>query len=214
MQMHQRGYTWRRPRRPRPERAPALRRGPQVQRRDLCGLAPLVEGRRFILAGDWNTARHQGTERDSRAGEEFFARVREELAGTTAWDKLRDEVRTWFREGDHLLQDDYVFCDPSLGETVDEVSVAEDAATERHLSDHASLIVNFRYRPNRGRDSVKAIPPTGNGGARHLATPNSREPCKKPLVTGLTRSDGVRSASRKPIDGPFPQVKGGGVVVF
>src|ERR671918_1458297 len=66
VQMHQRGYTWRRPRRPRPERAPALRRGPQVQRRDLCGLAPLVEGRRFILAGDWNTARHQGTERDSR----------------------------------------------------------------------------------------------------------------------------------------------------
>lgn len=58
------------------------------------------------------------------------------------WGKRQDEIRTWFGLG-RLQQDDYVFCDPSLGESVEEVSVAEDAATKRHLSDHAPLIVDF-----------------------------------------------------------------------
>src|SRR5439155_6154341 len=110
------------------------------------GLATLIEGRRFILAGDWNTARRQATERASKAGEEFFARVREAGWYDCVWNKRQDEIRTWFGQG-KLQQDDYVFCDPSLGESVGEVSVAEDAATERHLSDHAPLIVDFHVGP-------------------------------------------------------------------
>jgi hypothetical protein len=51
--------------------------GPKFNDATFAGLAPLVEDRRFILGGDWNTARHQGTVRASKAGERFFARVRE-----------------------------------------------------------------------------------------------------------------------------------------
>jgi endonuclease/exonuclease/phosphatase family metal-dependent hydrolase len=120
--------------------------GPKYNDAIFAGLAPLVEGRRFILAGDWNTARHQGTQRASRAGEEFFARVREAGWYDSVWAKRQSEIRTWFGPG-KLQQDDYVFCDPSLGESVQTVSVAEEAVTERHLSDHAPLIVDFDIGP-------------------------------------------------------------------
>jgi len=116
--------------------------GPKYNDAIFAGLAPLVDGRRFILAGDWNTARRQGTQRDSRAGEEFFARVREAGWHDCVWSKHPNEIRTWFGPG-RLQQDDYVFCDRSLGESVDDVFVAEDAATEQDLSDHAPLIVGF-----------------------------------------------------------------------
>lgn len=120
--------------------------GPKFNDAIFAGLAPLVEGRRFILAGDWNTARRQGTERASRAGEEFFARVREAGWYDCVWDSRQGEIRTWFGPG-KLQQDDYVFCDRSLGKSVYEVAVAEDAATQRHLSDHAPLIVDFDVGP-------------------------------------------------------------------
>lgn len=120
--------------------------GPNYNDAIFAGLAPLVEGRRFLLAGDWNTARRQRTERESRGGEEFFARVREAGWHDCVWSKLQDEIRTWFGPG-KIQQDDYVFCDSWLGESVEKVSVAEDAATERHLSDHAPLIVDFDIRP-------------------------------------------------------------------
>ena len=103
--------------------------GPKYNDAIFAGLVPLVEGHRFILAGDWNTARHQGTERDSRAGAEFFARVREAGWYDCVWAKREHEIRTWFGPG-ALQQDDYVFCDSSLGELVGEVSVEEGAATE------------------------------------------------------------------------------------
>lgn len=120
--------------------------GPNFNDAIFAGLAPLVEGRRFILAGDWNTARHQGTPRASRAGEEFFARVHEAGWYDCVWAKRQSEIRTWFGPG-KLQQDDYVFCDPSLGKLVQKVSVAADAATERRLSDHAPLIVDFDIVP-------------------------------------------------------------------
>jgi exonuclease III len=116
--------------------------GPKFNDAIFAGLAPLAERRRFVFGGDWNTARHQGTERDSRAGEAFFARVREADWFDCVWDTRQSEIRTWFGPG-KLQQDDYVFCDPSLGGSVDAIAVAEEAATELHLSDHAPLIVDF-----------------------------------------------------------------------
>jgi hypothetical protein len=111
--------------------------GPKYNDAIFAELASLVDGHRFIIAGDWKAARRQGTEHGSRAGEELFGRVR--MAG---W----HDFRTWFGRG-RLQQDDYVFCDSSLGEAVDEVSVAKDAATGRHLSDHAPLVVDFDVGP-------------------------------------------------------------------
>jgi hypothetical protein len=120
--------------------------GPKYNDAIFAGLVPLMDGHRFIIAGDWNTARHQGTERASRAGQEFFKRVREAGWHECVWGKRQSEIRTWFGRGT-LQQDDYVFCDPSLGQSVGEVSVAEEAATERRLSDHAPLIVDFDIGP-------------------------------------------------------------------
>ena len=70
-----------------------------------------------------------------------------EAVGTTA-SGTRARRRSVHGSGPGALQqDDYVFCDSSLGESGDEVSVGEGAVTERHLSDHAPLIVDFDVGP-------------------------------------------------------------------
>jgi exonuclease III len=101
-----------------------------------------VQGSPFITAGDWNTARRQSTPRASRAGELFFERVADEGWHDCVWAKRHDEVRTWFGPG-KLLQDDHAFCDRSLGNCVTDISVAEEAADPRRMSDHAPLMVDF-----------------------------------------------------------------------
>lgn len=118
--------------------------GPNFNDAIFAGLVPLVEGHRFIAAGDWNTARRQGTQRDSRAGELFFDRVQKAGWHDCVWAELNDEIRTWFGPG-KLQQDDYVFCDPDLGGFVTDVSVATDAVEQHHFSDHAPLIVDFDF---------------------------------------------------------------------
>jgi endonuclease/exonuclease/phosphatase family metal-dependent hydrolase len=121
---------------------------PRVNDVAFVGLEELVRERSsFIVAGDWNTARGQGSERGRKAGEEFFDRARDKGWYDCVWEKLGEEVRTWFREGDRLLQNDHVFCDRALGSRLDEVSVATSAATELGLSDHAPLILDFRLDP-------------------------------------------------------------------
>jgi endonuclease/exonuclease/phosphatase (EEP) superfamily protein YafD len=116
--------------------------GPKFNDVVFAGLVPLVERRPFIVAGDWNTARRQGTKRGSEIGTKFFDRVREAGWSDCVWDTRQDEFRTWFGPG-KLQQDDYVFCDTTFGHSVKDVSVATDAATELHLSDHAPLIIDF-----------------------------------------------------------------------
>ena len=103
-------------------------------------LADLV-GERFVAAGDWNTRRTQAS---ATAGEEFFARAHQRGWHDCVWDTLGIEVQTWFREGDTLVQDDYVFCDPSLGATVQERPwSAEDAVVRLGLSDRAPLLIDL-----------------------------------------------------------------------
>jgi hypothetical protein len=103
------------------------------------GLSKLVT-ERFILAGDWNTARIQSSE---RAGAQFFERVSKQDWYDCVWDKTGDELQTWFGRSQILKQDDHAFCDQALGRQLEEVWVAEDAATRLHLSDHAPLVLDF-----------------------------------------------------------------------
>jgi hypothetical protein len=126
----------------RPEELRRSVEGPKHNDAIFANLVPFVEGTRFIAAGDWNTARRQGTERDSRAGQLFFERVQEAGWHDCTWAALKDEIQTWFGPG-KLQQDDYVFCDPDLGRCVTEISVAADAVQEHGLSDHAPLTVDF-----------------------------------------------------------------------
>jgi len=102
----------------------------------------------FLVAGDWNTARQQGSEHGRRVGQEFFDRASENGWYDCVWEKLRKEVQTWFRQGDHLRQDDHAFCDQELGRRLREPPwVAADAATALGLSDHAPLILDFEIPP-------------------------------------------------------------------
>jgi hypothetical protein len=118
--------------------------GPMVNDVVFAGLHELSLGRpSFLFAGDWNTARRQGGKRASQAGAEFFQRVSEGGWFDCVWDKLGDEIQTWFREGDKLIQDDHAFCDQALALRLQRVSAPNDAATSLGLSDHAPLVLDF-----------------------------------------------------------------------
>ena len=115
---------------------------PRVNDVVFVGLEGLV-GDRFIVAGDWNTGREQGSQRARNAGAEFFERARQRGWYDCVWDKLGKEVQTWFRAGDSLRQNDHAFCDQGLGSQLEDVKAAADAVTDLGLSDHAPLILDF-----------------------------------------------------------------------
>jgi hypothetical protein len=101
-------------------------------------------GWRFLAAGDWNTGRTQAS---ATAGLGFFDRAHNSGWYDCVWDTFGREERTWFREGDTLIQDDHAFCDPTLGNLVRDAWAAEDAALRLRLSDHAPLILDFEVDP-------------------------------------------------------------------
>jgi hypothetical protein len=126
---------------------PSLGR-PRVNDAVLAGLGELLNpDKLFIFAGDWNTARKQGTERGDRAGGEFFDRVIQSGWYDCVWEFHGAEIQTWFGGGSKILQDDHAFCDRSLGSSLKRVWVAAAAATELRLSDHAPLILDFDVAP-------------------------------------------------------------------
>jgi hypothetical protein len=109
------------------------------------GLQELV-GDRFIITGDWNTAREQGSEYGNKVGGEFFERARDRGWHDCVWEKRGEELRTWFGAG-QIRQDDHAFCDRSLGKRLGSPWVAEQAATDLGLSHHAPLILDFNIEP-------------------------------------------------------------------
>lgn len=101
---------------------------------------------RFILAGDWNTARVQGSVKKDLAGAQFFERARGWGWYDCVHERLGRELQTWFGRSRHLKQDDHVFCDAALGKASRDPWVATQAATLLGLSDHAPLVVDFRMK--------------------------------------------------------------------
>jgi hypothetical protein len=121
-------------------------RAPQANDAILAGLRPIV-GERFIVAGDWNTARHQGSEAKDRIGQEFFDQAEASGWFDCVWEKNAGvEVQTWFGTGS-VRQDDHVFCDRITGRAVHQPWVATDAARPLGLSLHAPLVVDFDVEP-------------------------------------------------------------------
>jgi exonuclease III len=102
-----------------------------------------LEGRRFIVGGDWNESPYlwdatYGVE----DGAQFFA-----AASNLAWtDSLRHvnpeagELQTLFRSGSKGYQIDHVFTDSSTATSLTRVCVDEQPGADG-LSDHAPLIV-------------------------------------------------------------------------
>jgi hypothetical protein len=101
---------------------------------------------RFVVAGDWNTARlfdHTSTAFDPGSGAAFFER-----ATVDGWSDLYcrrhgREGRTWFRGRDHGYQLDHMFADPLTAARLIDVWIDERAAVDPRLSDHAPLIADF-----------------------------------------------------------------------
>src|SRR5438477_2798922 len=106
-----------------------------------------VVGDRYIVAGDWNTARKQGSESRDRVGTEFFERARERGWYDCVRERLGDqELQTWFGPGE-IKQDDHRVCDAGLGSVAGQPSVAEQAAAGLGLSLHAPLVLDFDLEP-------------------------------------------------------------------
>jgi hypothetical protein len=159
--------------RPDEARRPSAR-VPRVNDAIFAGLLRLV-GERFIVTGDWNTARKQGSEYKDKLGGEFFARARDQGWYDCVGEKYgKEEVRTWFGAG-QIRQDDHVFCDQVLGQQAGKPWVAREAATELGLSQHAPLILDFDIEPIAMMSLREAV--EGDDGARDAggATEDAKE---------------------------------------
>jgi exonuclease III len=104
----------------------------------------LVEGRRFLVSGDWNIARlwdetHRGTHEA-----DFFTR-----ADADGWIECyqsfhpEGEGRTWYHGNDAPCQLDHAFCDPVTAERLRSCEIVAHPAETLALSDHAPLVVEF-----------------------------------------------------------------------
>jgi len=109
------------------------------------GAAELVAGRRFIVGGDWNTARYVDADGAAEpVGAEFFARA--EAAG---WVDLHQaavgaEERTWYgRRNPRAYMPDHVFADPATASLLVSATV-DPAPAEAKLSDHAPVVVDLQ----------------------------------------------------------------------
>jgi hypothetical protein len=117
--------------------------GPWVNDVVFAGLDALVRARRFIVSGDWNTARLFDSVYPGTAGTEFFDRARERGWFECVRKIHEAEVQTWFRTGNRPYQLDHAFCDSALGDQLQGVRIATDGPLELGLSDHAALILDF-----------------------------------------------------------------------
>jgi hypothetical protein len=109
------------------------------------GYRSLVQDRRFLVGGDWNTARYIDADGTSDpAGAEFFSR-----AAAAGWSEITldgdgCEGKTWYGSGaPRPYQPDHVFADPGTAATL-RGSFVEAYPVERlGLSDHAPLVLDL-----------------------------------------------------------------------
>lgn len=114
----------------------------------VAALAPWVEGRPFIIGGDWNNALlfdtnyPLGAEGGPGASAEFF-----ENRSAAGWHHAlrkfhEEEVRTYLDTGSAPYELDHIFTDQSLHERLNSCEVLDQASTAG-LSDHAPVVAEF-----------------------------------------------------------------------
>lgn len=109
------------------------------------GFRELVDGRRFLLAGDWNTSRWLDADGvPSADGQEFFNR-----AAAAGWVELSldadgREGRSWYGSTNpRFCQLDHIFADGETGAAFRSFSIDPYPVERLGLSDHAPLILEL-----------------------------------------------------------------------
>ncbi len=103
-----------------------------------------VQGRRFLVSGDWNTARLWDQTHPGTGQVDFFTR-----AEADGWVECyrrfhpKSEGRTWFRGRDAPYQMDHAFCDPATAERLISCEIYAHPAEMLRLSDHAPLVIDI-----------------------------------------------------------------------
>jgi len=103
-----------------------------------------VQGRRFLVSGDWNIARLWDQSHPSAHEADFFTRA--EADGWVECYRLfhpEGEGRTWFRGTDAPYQLDHAFCDPETAVHLAACDIYAHPAEMLRLSDHAPLILQL-----------------------------------------------------------------------
>jgi exonuclease III len=100
-------------------------------------------GERFIVGGDFNTARLLGRVYDKRWGHEVFWNEMDAWTWDVVFRKLGEEKQSFWREGlRNELMDDHVLVDEKTFELVSDASVL-DTPEIRELSDHAPVVLDL-----------------------------------------------------------------------
>jgi exonuclease III len=104
-------------------------------------LSEAVRDRRFIIGGDWNTARafKDSSVADARFSEAFFERAHSRRWREVGLDTSGRE-RPTFRDGKYQL--DHLFVDEKTFDAKTDAWVATDALDDG-LSDHAPIVADF-----------------------------------------------------------------------
>jgi endonuclease/exonuclease/phosphatase family metal-dependent hydrolase len=108
-------------------------------------LVPVVGGRRFVVGGDLNAARHADTVYGGRRFAEFFEDLASREFHDCHWLYRQEEVPSfWGRQAQHEYQCDHLFVDLPSGKFVDECRII-DNSTVRMLSDHGPMQLRLNY---------------------------------------------------------------------
>jgi endonuclease/exonuclease/phosphatase family metal-dependent hydrolase len=111
-------------------------------RRAVEALLPFLEGARFIVGGDLNTARGAAEFWPDHGHAEFFAWIDELGWHDCHWRTHGREQTSLWSPGSRPLQADHVFVDPLTAHMVEEVRVIDDDVI-REISDHGPLVVDL-----------------------------------------------------------------------
>jgi len=109
------------------------------------GYRELVEGRRFLLAGDWNTARWVDADGvPEPAGAEFFDRAAGAGWVEVSLDAEGREGKTWYGSmNPRTCQLDHVFADATTAATLRSFRIDPYPTGAYGLSDHAPLLLDL-----------------------------------------------------------------------
>jgi hypothetical protein len=114
------------------------------------GYRELAAGRRFLIAGDWNTSRYvDELGVPNAAGAEFFDRAAAANWVDVSLDEGGHEVMSWYGfETAHPHQPDHAFADPQTAALVHGFRIDATPVTDLGLSDHALLVFDLDLEPN------------------------------------------------------------------